>query len=91
MARRLAPSSPTEPAVVLARPGAAAPLRRAAAQVDRGATGPDGTTAWDRLTLPGGAQDDELLALGADVYVESPPSLRDSVVARLTAAARALA
>jgi proteasome accessory factor B len=91
IARQLAPASPTEEAVVLVRPGSAAALRRAAAHVERGVAGPDATTAWDRLTLPGGAHDDELLALGADVYVESPPSLRESVVARLTAAARALA
>ncbi|WP_151082303.1 helix-turn-helix transcriptional regulator [Nocardioides cynanchi] len=91
MARRLAPVSPSEPAVVLVRPGAGAALRRLAADVDRGVPGPDGTDAWDRLALPGGAQDDELLALGPDVYVESPASLRSSVVARLEAAAKALA
>jgi proteasome accessory factor B len=90
LARQLAPATPTEQAVVLVRPGAGAVLRRAAAQVDRSVAGPDGTTSWDRLTLPGGAQDDELLALGPDVYVESPPTLRDSVVARLSGAARAL-
>jgi proteasome accessory factor B len=91
MARQLAPPAPTEQAVVLVRPGAGAALRRAAADVDRGVPGPDGSDAWDRLTLPGGAQADELLALGADVYVESPASLRESVVARLQAAAKALA
>jgi proteasome accessory factor B len=91
MARRLAPPAPTEEAVLLARPSAAAALRRVAGTVERDVTGPDGTTGWDRLTLPGGAQDDELVALGADVYVESPASLRDTVVARLRAAAEAFA
>jgi proteasome accessory factor B len=91
MARRLAPPAPTEEAVLLARPGAAAALRRAAATVEREVAGPDGTTGWDRLSLPGGAQDDELVALGSDVYVESPSSLRDTVVARLRAAAEAFA
>jgi proteasome accessory factor B len=91
MARQLAPPSPTEQAVVLVRPGAGAALRRAAADVDRRVAGPDGTTSWDRLTLPGGAQGDELLALGPDVYVESPASLRDAVVTRLEAAAKAFA
>ena len=38
-----------------------------------------------------GRQADELLALGADVYVEQPAALRDEVVARLRAAAGALA
>ena len=47
--------------------------------------------AHPHLTLPGGAQSDELLALGPDVYVESPASLRDDVVARLEAAAKAFA
>ena len=41
--------------------------------------------------LPSGAQADELLALGADVYVERPASLRDEVVARLRAAAEVMA
>jgi proteasome accessory factor B len=90
IARELAPAAPTEQAVVLVRPGAGAVLRRAAAQVDRSVAGPDGTMSWDRLMLPGGAQDDELLALGPDVYVESPATLRDSVVARLSRAATAL-
>ncbi len=87
VARRLAPAGPTEEAVVLARLGAAAVLRRAAATVERDVAGPDDGTPWDRLRLPGGAQADEVLTLGADVYVERPASLRDEVVARLRAAA----
>ncbi|MGA8248114.1 MAG: WYL domain-containing protein, partial [Nocardioides sp.] len=62
-------------------------LRRAAATVERDVAGPDDATPWDRLRLPGGAQADEVLTLGADVYVERPTSLRDEVVARLRAAA----
>jgi proteasome accessory factor B len=91
MARRLAPAAPTEEATVLARPGAGAALRRAATSVEGEVDGPDGTNAWDRLTLPEGARDDELIALGPDVYVESPASLRDALVARLRAAAEAFA
>jgi proteasome accessory factor B len=90
VARRLAPAAPTEEAVILARLGAAAALRRAAATVERDVAGPDDATPWDRLLLPGGAQADEVLALGADVYVEEPASLRDEVVARLRAAAEVL-
>ncbi len=87
VARRLAPAAPTEEAVLLARLGAAAVLRRAAATVERDVAGPDDATPWDRLRLPGGAQADEVLTLGADVYVEQPASLRNEVVARLRAAA----
>jgi proteasome accessory factor B len=85
-ARRLAPSVPSE-AVVLVRPGAGALLRRAARSVEPDVPGPDEQTPWDRLRLPGGAQADELLSLGADVYVEQPAALRDEVVARLRAGA----
>ena len=52
--------------------------------------GPDEETPWDRLRLPGGAQSDELLSLGPDVYIESPASLRDEVVRRLRAATEVL-
>jgi proteasome accessory factor B len=90
VARRLAPVGPSEEAVVLARLGAGAVLRRAAGDVERDVAGPDDATPWDRLRLPGGAQADEVLALGADVYVEQPASLRDEVVARLRAAAEVL-
>jgi proteasome accessory factor B len=67
------------------RPGAGAVLRRNAAAVEPDVAGPDERTPWDRLRLPGGAQADELLAFGPDVYVEAPASLRDEVVTRLRA------
>jgi proteasome accessory factor B len=86
VARRLAPATTTEEAVVLVRPGAAAVLRRAAARVEADVDGPDEHTPWDRLFLSGGAQADELLAFGPDLYVESPAALRAEVVARLRAA-----
>jgi proteasome accessory factor B len=89
-ARRLAPEAPTEEAVVLVRPGAGAPLRRAAASMEPDVPGPDEETPWDRLRLPGGAQSDELLSLGPDVYIESPAALRDEVVRRLRAATEVL-
>ena len=85
-AQRLAPAVPGEQAVVLVRPGAGAVLRRAASSVVPDVPGPDALSSWDRVTLPGGAQADELLALGPDVYVEAPAGLRDTVVARLRAA-----
>jgi proteasome accessory factor B len=81
-ARRLEPTTPSEEVVVLVRPGAGAVLRREATSVEPDVTGPDEQTPWDRLRLPR-AQADELLAFGADLYVEGPPAVRDEVVARL--------
>jgi proteasome accessory factor B len=89
MARRVAPVGRSEEAVVLVRPGAAAVLRRAAASVEPDVPGPDELTPWDRLTLPGGAQADELLVFGPDVYVEAPDDLRAEVVDRLRKAVAA--
>jgi proteasome accessory factor B len=89
-ARRIAPTLPTEEAVVLVRPGTAAVLRRVASAIEPDVAGPDEQTPWDRLRLAG-AQADELLAFGPDLYVEGPAALRDEVVARLRAAAGAWA
>jgi proteasome accessory factor B len=88
LARRLAPATPAEEAVVLVRPGAAAVLRRSASRVEPDVDGPDEQTPWDRLYLSEGAQADELLAFGADLYVESPAALRDQVVERFRAGSR---
>ena len=88
LARRLAPSSPGEEAVVLVRPGAAAVLRRTATNTQSDVDGPDEHTPWDRLYLSG-AQADELLAFGSDLYVEGPAALRDEVVERLRAGVEA--
>jgi proteasome accessory factor B len=85
-ARRLEPSTPTEEAVILLRPGAGAVLRRTATSIEPDVAGPDESTPWDRLRLTG-AQADELLAFGPDLYVEGPPALRDQVVSRLRTAA----
>jgi len=87
MTRALAPTSPvTEPATVLARPGTANGLRRQATATETGVVGPDGQT-WDRLTLEASLSNlaDEVLSFGADVFAESPESLRSAVVGRLTA------
>jgi proteasome accessory factor B len=83
-ARRLGPAVPAEEAVVLVRPGTAAVLRRTATSLEPDVAGPDEETPWDRLRLSG-AQADELLAFGPDLYVEGPATLRDEVVARLRA------
>ena len=85
IARRLAPPRITERVVVLARTGAAVPLRRAADTIEEGVAGPDDATRWDRLVLTRGAIDmgDEVLGYGPVVYVEEPQTLRDHVVARL--------
>jgi proteasome accessory factor B len=88
-ARRIAPAA-SEEAVVLVRPGAAAVLRRTATRTDPDVEGPDEETPWDRLYLSG-AQADELLAFGPDLYVESPAALRDEVVDRLRVGAGASA
>ncbi|MAS53679.1 MAG: WYL domain-containing protein [Pimelobacter sp.] len=83
--RRLAPAPVTQRAVLLVRGGAAAPLRRMADSVEVDVAGPDPATTWDRLVLTRGnvGLEDEVLGYGASVYVESPPALRDAVVARL--------
>lgn len=90
IAERLAPPADTTPAVVLVRPGAGPLLRRRATAVENAAVDVDGQEhgpAWDRVHLPGGAWwADDLLGLGPDVIVESPPGLRADIVARLTAA-----
>ncbi len=86
MARRLAPAPEREQISLLARAGTGHGLRRDATSVEEGAAGPDDDTRWDRLTLEGNITvlADEVLTYGDDVYVESPPRLRDAVVDRLT-------
>ena len=81
IAERLAPPPPTETAVVLVRPGAGAVAAPAGTGVEAGVDGPDGEV-WDRLSCrraPGLL--DELIALGADLVVEAPATVRDEVVA----------
>jgi proteasome accessory factor B len=53
--------------------------------------GPDTGSTWDRLVLERGSVGlaDEVLGYGADVYVEEPAALRESVVRRLRAAVAA--
>jgi proteasome accessory factor B len=88
MAHRLAPPDPPpDPVTVLVRQDAGGGLRRAATSVESDVPGPDTATRWDRLVLPKGgmALADEVLGYGSDVYVESPPALRDAVVRRLRA------
>ena len=86
IAQRLAPTPVSTPATVALRPGAGPLLRRRADRVQSGAVEVGGEP-WDLVDLPTGAwSTEELLSLGADVRVESPVSLRDEVVARLTAA-----
>lgn len=83
---RLVPRRPSVTATVLARTGMAHGLRRRAEVLETGVTGPDGTTAWDRLTVQTrglGELAEELLGFGDAVVAEAPPELRDLVVERL--------
>lgn len=84
IARRLEPTPVAEHAVVLVRPGTGHALRRTADSVERQVIGPHGAV-WDRLTLTRVPIDlaGEVLAHGADAYVESPAELRDELIARL--------
>ena len=67
------------------RKGAGATLRRGAASVEDNVAGPDTDSPWDRVVLRRDRLAEELLALGPDVLVESPPELRDDILARLRA------
>ncbi|WP_248581813.1 WYL domain-containing protein [Nocardioides sp. InS609-2] len=86
MARRLAPAPERAHISLLARADTGHGLRRDAASVEEGVTGPDDDTRWDRLTLEGNITvlADEVLTYGDHIYVESPPRLREAVVDRLT-------
>ncbi|GAB2862751.1 helix-turn-helix transcriptional regulator [Nocardioides pacificus] len=87
LTRRLAPAPVAESAVLLVRTDTGHGLRRHAVSIDAGVEGPDTRSTWDQVVLgqsgPGIA--DELLSHGSDVYVVSPPRLREEVVARLSA------
>ena len=81
------PDRPAEPATLLVRAGSGHTLRRHAERIEPLAAGeraPDGA-AWERLhlTAPPGDLADEVLAHGADVYVEAPEALRRTVIDRL--------
>lgn len=85
--RRMLPAEPLETAVVRVRPGKAFGLRRRA-KVET-AESADG---WDTLHLGFWAVDalaDDLVSYGADVVVESPPAVREAVIARLRSLAGA--
>lgn len=90
IARRMAPPTPTERAVLLVRQGAGHGLRQGAARVDIGVPGPDQRTGWDRIELvrPALGLADEVLAHGPDALVVEPLAVRQSVVARLEQVAR---
>jgi proteasome accessory factor B len=87
--RRLAPPPSVVEATLLVRKGAGATLRRAAAAVETDVTGPDSESPWDRVVIRRDRLAEELLALGPDVVVESPPELREEIVARLEATVEA--
>jgi proteasome accessory factor B len=73
-------------ATLLVRRGSAALLRRRSQAVEESVAGPDGRTAWDRLTLSTDAVDElaeDVLAHLGDVVAVEPAALRDLVVARL--------
>ncbi len=91
---RLAPAPADRSAVLRIRPGAGHGLRRrgrAAPGPAEGVTGEAGavslgTDGWDRFEVDFSSADmlaEEVLGYGADVVVESPPEVRDLVVAHL--------
>jgi proteasome accessory factor B len=87
MTRSLAPQPADRTARVLVRCGAAHGLRRHARVLPDDTGVPEG---WERLEATYGATDafeDEVLGYGADVVVEAPQDVRDSVVRRLREAA----
>jgi proteasome accessory factor B len=88
LTRNLVRETPGVAASVLVRTGTGHGLRRAARTVAAGVPGPDGTTGWDRLELPDSGSEvaDEVLAHGADAYVEGPAVLRESVRTRVRTA-----
>lgn len=90
IARRLAPPTTTQRAVLLVRQGAGQALRRSAVRVDVGVTGPDERTGWDRVELvrPEMGLADDVLAHGPDVVLLEPASVRRRVVERLELVAR---
>ncbi|WP_028654920.1 helix-turn-helix transcriptional regulator [Nocardioides sp. J54] len=85
IARRLAPPSATEHAVLLVREGTGHTFRRAATRVDVGVDGPDDRTRWDRVELVRSTMGlaDDVLAHGADVVLLEPVAVRERVVQRL--------
>lgn len=88
VARRLAPPTSTEHAVLLVRTGAGQVFRRAADRVEVGVVGPDGRPDWDRVEVTRRAVGlaDDVLAQGPDVVLLEPASIRQQVVERLTRA-----
>ena len=62
-------------------------LRRRAHRVEEDQPGPDELTAWDRVVVQGDAEElaDQVLMHADRVVVESPDSLRETVVRRLRA------
>ncbi len=86
--RRLGPGPRTEEAMLLVRTGAGAALRRTAADVETGVTGPDGSEDWDRLRLSVSSLRwlaEEVLAHCTSAVAEAPAALVDEVVERLDA------
>lgn len=86
LAERLDRSPPTIAAVVLARSGRGAMLRRRARAISAGVAGPDQRTGWDRLELEihsVGGFAGEVLSHAGDVVAVAPSRLREEVLARL--------
>ena len=90
MTRSLAPQPADRTARVLVRRGAAHGLRRHARVLPDDADDAGVPEGWERLEATYGATDafeDEVLGYGADVVVEAPQDVRESVVRRLREAA----
>src|SRR4051812_2143805 len=89
LTQSLAPQPPDRTATVLVRSGSGHGLRRHAyPAADQGGV----PAGWERLLATYGGTDglaDEVLGYGADVVVEAPEDVRDSVIRRLREAAGA--
>lgn len=83
IAARLASPAGAGEATLLLRRGAGHLLRRTASALEEGVVGPDGEDGWDRVVVPRAELADEVLAHGADVFVEAPGALREEVAHRL--------
>jgi len=85
IARRLAPPTANERAVLLVRKGAGERFRRVSTAIEYDVTGPDDQPGWDRVEIDRPSLDlaDDVLAHGTDVVVLEPQAVRTQVIDRI--------